>query len=69
MSTLLALVPVAGCAAMMLLCAGMMRRGGKSATADSADPAEVAQLRAEVADLRTQLEPTAQPERDVRPAR
>ena len=69
MSTLFALaIPVAGCAAMMLLCASLMRRG-KSAPVLPADPAEPAKLRAEVADLRTQLEPIAQPERDVRPAR
>ncbi len=69
MSTLLALVvPFAGCAAMMLLCARMMRRGDHT-PADPADPAEVAQLRTEVAELRARLEPSTQPDRDIRPVR
>jgi hypothetical protein len=57
MSTLFALlVPLAGCAAMMLLCTRMMRRGD-CATSGPAEPAEVAQLRAEVAELRARLDP------------
>lgn len=69
MSTLLALVvPFAGCAVMMLLCTRMMRHGN-SATTDSAEPAEVAELRTEVAELRARLEPIAQPDRDTRPVR
>ena len=55
MSTLFALVPLAGCAAMMLLCTRMMRRGDCATT--PAESAEVAQLRGEVAELRSRLEP------------
>lgn len=58
MSTLLALVPVAGCATMMLLCGRMMRRGD-CAQPGTADTAEVEQLRAEVAELRARLVPGA----------
>lgn len=58
MSTLLALVPVAGCAAMMLFCTRMMRRG-RCATARTPEAAGVAQLRAEVAELCARLEPDA----------
>lgn len=66
MSTLFALVvPFAGCAAMMLLCTRMMRRGG--CATDLSQPTEVAQLRAEVAELRARLEPAAQPDRASRP--
>ncbi len=69
MSTLFALVvPFAGCAVMMLLCTRMMRRGD-CATPASAETAEVALLRTEVADLRARLEPIAQPDRDPRPVR
>lgn len=68
MSTLLALVPLAGCAAMMLLCTRMMRRGD-CAPDSSAQPAEVEQLRAEVAELRARLEPIAQPDPDHYPVR
>lgn len=58
MRTLLALLPVAGCAAMMLACARMMR-GGHSASSADATPADVAgvnQLRAEIAELRARLD-------------
>ena len=68
MSTLLALVPLAGCAAMMLLCSRMMRRGD-CATTGTPEPAEVAELRAEVAELRARLEPDAQPDGDHHPVR
>ncbi|MGH9242938.1 MAG: hypothetical protein ACRD29_01195 [Acidimicrobiales bacterium] len=69
MTTLLAsLLPLAGCAAMMLLCARMMRRGDCTTTT-TAEPAEVTQLRAEVAQLRARLEPTAQPDEDQLPVR
>ena len=61
MSTLLAFVPLAGCAAMMLLCSRMMRRG-ECATSDNPDSAEVAALRTEVAELRARLQPDAQPD-------
>ena len=61
MSTLSAFLPVAGCAVMMLVCARMMRHGHDHPTADAADdqplhPSEVAQLRAEVEQLRAQLD-------------
>ncbi len=69
LSTLFALlVPFAGCAAMMLLCSRMMRRDG-CATAALADPAEVARLRDEVAELRSRLEPVTSPDRAQGPVR
>ena len=69
MSTLFALlVPFAGCAAMMLLCSRMMRRDGCT-TAAPADPAEIARLRDEVADLRSRLEPVTSPDRAQSPVR
>lgn len=70
MSTLFALVvPFAGCAVMMVLCTRMMRRGDCATTTGQAEPAEIAQLRAEVAELRARLEPVAQPDRASRPGR
>jgi len=63
MSTLLTLVPVAGCAAMMLLCGRVMRRGD-CAKPGTTDTAEVEQLRAEVAKLRARLEPDAHTDSD-----
>ena len=66
MSTLFAFVPLAGCAAMMLLCSRMMRRGD-CATTRTSEPAEVAALRAEVAELRGRLQPDAQPDGDHHP--
>lgn len=71
MSTLFALVvPFAGCAVMMLLCTRMMRRGNCApTTTGQAEPGEVAQLRAEVAELRARLEPVAQPDWASRPVR
>lgn len=69
MTTLFAsLLPLAGCAAMMMVCSRMMRRGDCATTAP-ADTAEVAQLRAEVAQLRARLEPAAQPDEDQLPVR
>ncbi len=69
MSTLFALVvPFAGCAVMMLLCTRMMRRGDCTTTGQ-AEPAEVARLRAEVAELSARLEPVAQPDPASRPVR
>lgn len=68
MSTLLALVPLAGCAAMMVLCSRMMRRGD-CATTGMPESAEVAQLRAEVADLRARLEPGTQADPDTQRVR
>ena len=66
MSTLFALViPFAGCAAMMLVCTRMMRRGD-CATTGAAESTEVAKLQAEVAELRARLD---QPARDPRPVR
>jgi hypothetical protein len=67
MSTLLALVvPLAGCAAMMLLCTRMMRHGD-CATTGPAEPAEVAQLRVEVAELRARLDPGTAADREPHP--
>ena len=58
MPALVALVlPFAGCAAMMVVCTRMMRRGACAPTITEAEPGEVAQLRAEVAQLRARLEP------------
>lgn len=69
MSTLFALVvPLAGCAVMMLLCTRMMRRRD-CATPASVETAEVALVRTEVAELRARLEPIAQPDRDPRRVR
>lgn len=68
MSTLFALVPLAGCAAMMLLCSRMMRRGDCDTTS-TPESAEIAQMRAEVAQLRAQLEPDAQPDGEHQPVR
>lgn len=62
------LLPFAGCAAMMAVCAVMMRRGNCS-KATAADAGEVARLRAEVAELRARLDPTGQANRDQLPAR
>ena len=69
MSTLFALVvPFAGCAVMLLLCTRMMRRGDcTTSTTGQAEPTEVAQLRAEVAGLRSRLEPGARPYRATPP--
>ena len=53
MTTLLALLPALGCAAMTLHCARRMRTN----TCVPADHDEVAALRAEVTRLRHQLEP------------
>ena len=58
----LSLLPMVGCAAMMVLCARMIR--GHGAQAPAADD-EVTQLRAEVADLRARLDEPAQS--DVQP--
>ena len=60
MSTLSALLPVAGCAVMMLVCARMMRHGHDQPN-DAPDdqplhPSQVAELRAEIEQLRAQLE-------------
>ncbi len=69
MTTLIAsLLPLAGCAAMMLLCTRKMRRVDCT-TASPAETTDVAQLRAEVAELRARLEPTAQPDEDQLPVR
>ena len=68
MSTLLALIPLAACAAMMLVCTRMMRRGD-CATSGPAETAEVAQLRAEVADLRARLAPDTAADPDPNPVR
>lgn len=48
------LLPLAGCAAMMLVCSRMMRRGN-CASAPSTDSTEIEQLRAEIAELHTRL--------------
>ena len=56
MATLFALLlPLAGCATMMFLCTRMMRRS--DCAADGSDVTEIAQLRAEVDELRARLEP------------
>lgn len=53
MSTLLSLaLPFAGCALMMLVCSRMMRRGTCQPAKTDASHDEVAQLRAEIAELR-----------------
>lgn len=52
MQSLLAVLPVAGCAAMMFVCARMMMSGRKPDSVNAAD--EVAQLRDEVARLRSE---------------
>jgi hypothetical protein len=49
------LLPLAGCAAMMVVCSRMMR-GGDCASSSPAEPTEIAQLRAEIAELRTRLD-------------
>ena len=71
MPTLLASVlPFAGCAAMMVVCSRMMRRGNCAPGANTeADATEVAQLRAEVAELRCRLTETAQRDPDQIPVR
>lgn len=53
------LLPMIGCAVMMLLCARVMR--GHSSSPSAAND-EVTSLRAEVADLRARLEEPAQPD-------
>ena len=64
MTTLFAFVlPVAGCAAMMLLCSRMMRRGSCETPA-AADASELADLRAEVARRRESLDSSATPALD-----
>lgn len=49
------LLPLAGCAAMMLVCSRMMRRGS-CAPAPPTENTEIAQLRAEIADLHARLD-------------
>lgn len=56
-AAVLSLLPMAGCAAMMLLCARMMR--GHHQTPEAA-ASEVDELRAEVATLRARLEERTQ---------
>ena len=53
-----ALLPLAGCAAMMLVCSRMMRRGSCAPTAPT-ENSEIAQLRAEIADLHARLDQPA----------
>ncbi len=68
MTTLFALLfPLAGCAAMMFLCSRMMRRG--SCATDTTTPAEaieIAELRVEVAELRSLLEPAGDAVEEIR---
>lgn len=52
------LLPLAGCAAMMLVCSRMMRRGD-CASAPPTETIEIAQLRAEIAELQARLDQPA----------
>ncbi len=54
MSVLVSLLPVAGCGLMMLFCMRGMGRG-KCSTSETAPTAQVEELRAEVARLRSEL--------------
>lgn len=66
MSTLFALlIPLAGCATMMFFCTRTMRGGECAADASRAEAAEIAQLRADVAELRARLEPAAADRRAI----
>lgn len=49
------LLPLAGCAAMMLVCSRMMRRGS-CASAPPTENNELDQLRAEIAELHARLD-------------
>ena len=69
MSTLFALlIPLAGCAVMMVLCARMMRRGNCRA-AGPTEAVELDQLRVEVAELRARVASNHAPDRDQHPVR
>ena len=56
MNTLVALLPFAGCAAMMVVCARMMTGGHKAHSSEAPEAAEVDRLRSEVAELRARLD-------------
>lgn len=57
MSTLLSLaLPFAGCALMMLVCARMMRRGSCEPASTETSQADIARLRAEIAELRARTD-------------
>ena len=60
---LVSLLPMIGCAAMMVLCARMMR--GHGSPPSTADADQVPLLRAEIAELRARLDEPARP--DVSP--